>query len=61
MKKYFSYIQKKMPMLQKLKDILRENDIKGRSHFNKPEIIELLTENNLLHAVKSKPQVVNPK
>ena len=48
-------------MLQKLKDILGENNIKGRSHFSKPEIIELLKEKNLLHAVKSKPLVVNPK
>ena len=31
-----------------LQDILRENKIRGWSHFNKPQLIDLLKERNLL-------------
>ena len=50
-----------MPMLQELKIILRDNNIKGGSYSNKPEIIELPKESNLLHDVKSKLPAVNPE
>ena len=37
-----------MNKLPELKAILRENKIKGWSHFSKPQLVDLLKENNLL-------------
>ena len=47
---------KKMPMLQELKDMLCENNIRAGSHLNKPEIIKLLIENDLLSEKPPEPK-----
>lgn len=45
--------------LPELREILRENKVKGYSHYNKKQLIELLKEKGLLP--EELPHPVNPK
>ena len=42
--------------LPELREILRQNKIKGYSHYNKKELVELLREKGLLPAEQPKPE-----
>lgn len=41
--------------LPELKKILKENKVKGYSHLNKPQLIELLEKHNLMPEEEEKP------
>ena len=51
-----------MTRLPELREILRENKIKGYSHYNKKQLIELLKEKGLLPEEPEKPKKeINPR